>query len=92
MSDPKNIDFFDMLAKVLLRCGVFGYLLLLLTFGVYMLAGETLYRLNGNLFSLSKHEFDLIIYGCIVSIKMIVLLFFLIPWLAIRLVLRKAKV
>ena len=92
MSDPKNIDFFDVLAKVLLRCGIFGYLLLLLTFGVYMLAGETIYQLNGNLFSLSKHELDLIVYGFIVLTKFVVILFFLIPWLAIRLLLRKATV
>jgi hypothetical protein len=90
MSDPRTTDLFDTLAKVLLHCGVFGYLLLLLTFGFYMLAGEALYRLNG-MFGLSKHELDLIIYGCIVLIKLVVLLFFLIPWLAIRLVLRKAR-
>ena len=91
MSDPRTTDLFDTLAKVLLRCAVFGYLLLLLTFVVYMLAGGELYRLNMGIVDLSKHEFDLIIYGCIVLIKLIVLLFFFIPWLAIRLVLRKAR-
>jgi hypothetical protein len=91
MSDPKTIGLFDTLAKVLLRCAVFGYLLLLLTVGVFILAGDTLYRLNGNLFGLSRHELELIIYCCIVLIKLVVLLFFFIPWLAIRLVLRKLK-
>jgi hypothetical protein len=91
MSDPKTTDTFDTLAKVLLRCAVFGYLLLLLTVSVSIFAGDTIYRLNASMFDLSKHEFDLIIYGCIVLIKLIVLLFFFIPWLAIRLVLRKLK-
>jgi hypothetical protein len=91
MSDSRTIDLFDMLAKVLLRCAVFGYLLLLLTVGVFILAGGEIYRLNASMFDLSKHEFDLIIYGCIVLIKLVVLVFFFIPWLAIRLVLRKLK-
>ena len=91
MSDPRTTDFFDTLARVLLRCGVFGYLLLLLSVGVILIAGDPIYRLNGSLFGLSKHELELIIYECIVLMKVIVLLFFLIPWLAIRLVLRKAK-
>jgi hypothetical protein len=91
MSDPRITDFFDTLAKVLLRCGVFGYLLLLLSAGVILIAGDPIYRLNSSLFGLSKHELELIIYECIVLMKVIVLLFFLIPWLAIRMVLRKAK-
>ena len=92
MSDPKTTELFDTLAKVLLRCGIFGYLLLLLSVGVILIAGDPIYRINGNLFGLSKHELELIIYECIVLMKVIVLMFFLIPWLAIRLVLRKAGV
>jgi hypothetical protein len=92
MSDPKTTELFDTLAKVLLRCGIFGYLLLLLSVGLILIAGDPIYRLNGSLFGLSKHELELIIYECIVLMKVIVLLFFLIPWLAIRLVLRKAGV
>jgi hypothetical protein len=92
MSDPRTTDLFDTLAKVLLRCAVFGYLLLLFTVGVSIFAGDTLYRLNASMFDLSKHEFDLIIYCFIVLTKSVVWVFFLIPWLAIRLVLRKAKV
>ena len=91
MSDPKNTEIFDTLSKVLLRCGIFGYLLLLLSVGMILITGDPIYRLNGSLFGLSKHEPELIIYECIVLMKVIVLLFFLIPWLAIRLVLRKAK-
>ena len=91
LSDSQTIDFFDTLAKVLLRCAVFGYLLLLLTIGIYLFAGGEIYRLNASVIDLSKHEFDLIIYGCVVLIKIVVLLFFFIPWVAIRLVLRKSR-
>jgi hypothetical protein len=91
MADPKTTELFDTLAKVLLRCGIFGYLLLLLSVGLLLIAGDPIYRLNGNLFGLSKHELELIIYECIVLMKVVALLFCLISWLAIRLVLRKAK-
>jgi hypothetical protein len=69
MADPKTTDFFDTLAKVLLRCGVLGYVLLLLSVGLILIAGDPIYRLNGTLFGLSKHELELIIYGCIVLMK-----------------------
>jgi hypothetical protein len=89
--DPQTIDFFDTLARVLIRCAIMAYLLLLLTVGVFTLAGDTMYRLNSNFFDLSKHELELIIYGFIVMTKSVVFLFFLIPWAAIRLVLKKSK-
>jgi hypothetical protein len=82
---------FDLLAKVLLRCAVFGCLLLLLWFGMYMLAGDLIYRMHGSMFGLSKHELDVIHYCGMAFVKLVVILFFLFPWLAIRLVLRKEK-
>jgi hypothetical protein len=91
MLDSRTTEQFDVLAKVLLRCGLFAYLLLILTVAIYLLAGDVIVRLNADLFGLSKHELDLVIYGCIVVIKLVAILFFLIPWLAIRLVLRKAS-
>ena len=88
MSDSTR-DFFETLAKVLLRCWVFGFLLLLIWFGVYMAAGEAIYRLHGGMFGLSKHEMDVIFYCSMGLCKLFLILFFYFPWLAIRLVLRK---
>ena len=84
-------ELLGVLAKVLLRCAIFGFLLLLSWFGVYLLADELLYRLHGSLFGLSKHELDVIFYCGMIFAKLVIILFFLAPWLAIRLVLRKAK-
>ena len=82
-------DLLDTLAKVLLRCAVFGFLLLLLWFGLCMLAGDMVYGLHGRLFDLTRHELNLIHYCGMAFVKMCVLLFFLFPYIAIRLVLRK---
>lgn len=88
MSDSP-IAFFDTLAKVLLRCWIFGLLLLLFSFGVFMLAGEKIDRVHGKMFGISEHELDLIIYCGLGLLKLFVLVFFFIPWLAIKLVSRK---
>ena len=91
MLDPtRTTEFFDTLAKVLLRSWAFGYLLLLVWFGLHMFVGEFV-RWQSNVFDLSRHEIDLVFYCGIGLTKLFLLVFFLFPWLAIRLVLRKAK-
>jgi uncharacterized protein DUF6868 len=90
MSESKEThELLDTVAKILIRCFVLGYLLLLLWFGVYLLAGDLLYRLNGPLFGLSQHEMNLMHFYGIVFVKCCNILFFLFPYIAIRLVLRK---
>jgi hypothetical protein len=87
-NSTSNREFFDTLAKVLLRCWLFGFALLLLWAGVCVFGRGFLYDLNGRIFGLSEHELDLISYSGIVFTKVIVLVFGFIPWAAIRLVLR----
>ncbi len=84
-------DFFDTLGKILLRCWIFGFLLLLVWFGIYMLAGGVIYRMHGSMFDLGKHDLDVIHYCGMGFVKLVVILFFLFPWAAIRLELRRAK-
>jgi len=85
-------EFFDMLAKVLLRCWIFGFLLLTLWAGFFVFAGGVVYDLHGNMFRLSPHELSLIHYSGIAFVKLCVILFFFFPWLSIRLVLKKQSV
>jgi len=82
-------DLLDMIAKVLLRCFFLGCLFLLLWAGCYLLAGDLIYRINGPLFGLTQHEINLMHFYGIVLVKCCVLLFFLFPYIAIRLVLRR---
>ena len=90
MSDSTNVnDLLDALAKVLLRCFVLGILLLLISFGVFLLVDDWAHGFHAQWFDVSKHEFDLLYYYCMAYMKMCVFLFFLLPYIAIRLVLRK---
>jgi hypothetical protein len=80
-------DLLDAAAKVLLRCFVLGFLFLLLWAGSFALLSGPIYA-QGEWFGLSPHELDLIHYCGMAFVKMCVLLFFLFPYIAIRLVRR----
>ena len=90
MSESANTtELLETLAKVLLRCTGLGFLLLLLTACFCILSRNLIYELHGTMFGLSNHEIDVIMYCAMGLIKLFVFVFFLFPWLAIKLVLRK---
>jgi hypothetical protein len=87
----RNVLFLETLAGILIRSFLFGWGLLLVWFLFYLLLPGWLYEMNTTWFNISRHEFDLINYCGIGLVKITVLLFFLFPYLSIRLILRKKK-
>ena len=81
----------DTLAKILLRCWIVGFVLLAIWLGAVLLMGETIHKLHGPMFGLTRHELDVIFYGGMGMLKVFVLVFFFIPWLSMRLVLKQAQ-
>lgn len=81
----------EVIAKILLRCWVFGFLVLLIWFGFFMVSPNVIYDLHGSMFGLIPHELNIIHYSGMAFVKLVVICFFFFPWLAIKLVLRKAK-
>ncbi len=84
-------DFLDLLAKILLRSWLFGSVLLVIWFGAALLIGDVIHKLHGPMFGITLHEFDVIFYSALGMLKLFVLVFFFIPWLSIRLVLKKTQ-
>ena len=84
-------EWLDMIAAILFRCWVFGFLLLLIWFGCFMLAPNLIFGLHGSMFGLSPHELNIIHYSGMGLVKLVVICFFFFPWAAIKLVLRKAR-
>ena len=84
-------EWLDTTAKILLRCWIFGFLLLFIWFGLFMLAPSVVYNLHGSMFDLSPHELNVIHYGGMAFVKLVVICFFFFPWLAIRMVLSKTN-
>ena len=79
------------LDQSLLRCWIFGFLLLLFWAGVFLLASNVIFSLHGGVFELSPRNLSMIHYSGMGFVELCVILFFFFPWAAIRLVLRKGK-
>jgi hypothetical protein len=84
-------EWLDVVAKILFRCLVFGFLLLVIWFGLFMLAPNLIFGLHGGMFDLSPHELNIIHYSGMAFLKLVVICFFFFPWAAIKLVPRKAS-
>ncbi len=71
MSESTDVtDLLDALAKVLLRCFALGFLLLLIWFGVFVLAGDVIHNLHGKMFGLSPHELNLDLDSGLIKLPM----------------------
>jgi hypothetical protein len=87
----RNDLFLETLASILIRSFLLGAGLLLLWFLFYLFLPDWTYEMNTKWFNIGRHEFDLINYCGIGLVKITLLLFFLFPYLSVRLVLRKKK-
>ena len=79
----------EYLSQILLRCFLFAFALLFFVFFMVVLGGDFASSIHSQLFDITKHQFDLIVYGGMIYMKTITFLFFLIPYISIRMVLKK---
>ncbi len=84
-------DGLEMAAQVLIRCFLGGVILLLLWFGAILLAPDWLYTTNARWFAITREQFVLVNYCGIAAVKIFVYVVFLIPYICVRLVLRKNR-
>ena len=78
-------------SSILIRCLVISAAFLLIWFGMVGLAGDFVYRLHSSYLDISKAHFALVHYGGMVFFKIGAIGLFLIPYIAIRLVLKKKR-
>ena len=76
----------DWLSQVLGWCTIINLILLLLWFGFFALAHDWMYRLHTTWFTLSTERFDAIHYAGMALFKLLVMIFNLAPYLALRIV------
>ena len=74
-----------LLSDVLLVSALLGYGLLLLWFLAWMLARDAIHALHMRWFRFERATFDALTYGLLGLCKILVLVFFLVPWLALQL-------
>ncbi|HOE19083.1 MAG TPA: hypothetical protein PLX02_15080 [Syntrophorhabdaceae bacterium] len=92
MGNEEHIYLLERLSAVLIRCFFFSLAVLFLWFIFFLIGGDAGYRLHSQLFGLSRHDYDVLNYFGIAFTKICAFLFFLFPYISIRLVLRKRKV
>ncbi len=87
-AQPNDI-FLQTLATILLRSFLIGLAFLLLWFLLYLIAPGWIFEMNAKWFNIDKRDFDLINYFGMGFVKVVILLFFFFPYLAIESMLRK---
>jgi hypothetical protein len=90
-NNERNDVFLQTVATILLRSFLFGLALLLLWFFLYLIAPNWMFELNARWFDIGKHNFDLINYFGMGFFKICIILFFLLPYLAIKSMSRKKQ-
>ena len=88
MSD-QTTDLLEAIAKILLRCWIFGVIVLLFWWGAITLAGDLTLGIHGDMFGLTRPHLNVIHYCGMMLTKLVVFLFFFLPWISIKMVLRK---
>jgi hypothetical protein len=84
----ETLRIFDTIAGILLRCFVFIVVAQVFVWLVIFLAEDALYQIYDKIFGLSKKEYDLFILYSLTFMKILNIVFFLMPFLAIKLMLR----
>jgi hypothetical protein len=75
-----------MAGEVLLLCGVINYGLLLIWFLFFTRAHDWFYRITGRWFRLSVEQFDALNYIGMALFKIGIILFNLVPYVALRII------
>jgi len=79
----------DLLRRVLGWCTIINYGVLLLWFLVFRFAHDWIYRLHGQWFPMPVEQFNTLHYGAMAVYKIGVLLFNLVPYVALLIVSRR---
>jgi len=82
----KNLDG---VAGILVRCFLGGMGLLMVWFAMFVFAGDGIYQVHSRWFQIPRETFDAIHYAVMAATKIAIVLFFLLPCIAIKLVSQK---
>ena len=83
--------FLERVADILIRCFLMTIALLFVWFIFFVFAGGFVYELHSRWFDLEWYDLNWFFYVGMATLKIIAFVFFLFPYIAIRLVLRKSK-
>ncbi|NLN37973.1 MAG: hypothetical protein GX155_00075 [Smithella sp.] len=89
MNAREQYVFLDAVAGILIRCFFLTAALLLLWFVFFILAGDYGYYLLVRLFEIDWYDYGLLLCCAMAFLKLCAFVFFLFPYIAIRMVLKR---
>jgi MFS superfamily sulfate permease-like transporter len=93
MNEVRDVgNLLETIARVLIRCFFMGVALILIWLGFLVFAGEFTYNIHSWFIPISRQQFDCIHYAAMAITKLCIFLFFLLPYIAIRIVLKKKTI
>jgi len=75
----------EVVAGILIRCFLGGMALLMVWFAWLVFAGDWVYQVHSRWFQIPRQSFDAIHYAGMAVTKIAIIVFFLLPWAAIKL-------
>jgi hypothetical protein len=82
------IGVFDAIAGILLRCFLFLVVAQLVVWVAFWLAGDPIYRLYAAMIDIPRAEYDQLVLSSMLFLKVLNVVLFLTPFIAIKLMLR----
>ncbi len=76
----------ETLTRFFMWCTIVNVGLLLLSFVLWTLAADFIYKLHGKWFRMSRETFNAVFYGFIGVYKLLVYVFNIVPWIALAIV------
>lgn len=91
MCNDKHDNLLESFSFVLITCFILSILFVSLWFVFYLLGAETGYALHSRWFDLTRHDYVLLNYLGMAFVKICAFVFFLFPYISIRLLLRRKR-
>jgi hypothetical protein len=89
MTKDEQNNLLEAVAGICLRCFALSICLLVVWLVFYLIAGKWAYGIHSKWFDVYESDFQLMCYYGMAFIKMVAFIFFLFPYISIKLVLRK---
>jgi len=84
-------DLLGAVAGVLIRCFIIALAVLIVLFVVVLFASDWAYEVHSKVMPISRGQFTAINYAVLLAIRGVVFFFFLLPYIGIKMVLRKRR-
>jgi len=83
-----TLNTFDAIASILLRCFIITVGAMVFTWVVWLALGDVVYSIHNQMYEITRREFDLYFLYTMTFLKALNILFFGIPFVAIKMYLR----